>query len=272
MRTLFKNPELQAHFSRHGYIKYPIFTPEQVSELREAYYGLGIEAPDGFSYTSGFCSPEVKAHIRAIVLPYILPVIERMLINYKPLVYTYFIKPNSPQSYFFFHQDWSLVDEAAGYTAINIWCPLVPTDAANGNLMVVPGTHDLPGPPRSAPRSSVPYAPYAQVYESAALPLPTEPGEAIIFNNAIFHGSPTNTSDEVRLAISVAIIPAEATPVLFHDTDSGKIEMCEVDEDFFIEQNPIVTRSYKVLEVRDIPTIDYRESLSNILGIEIAAT
>lgn len=271
MRTLFKNPELQAHFSRYGYIKCPIFTPEQVSELREAYYSLGIETPDGFFYTSG-CSPEVKANIRAIVLPYILPVIERILINYKPLVYSYFVKRNSPQSDLYFHQDWSVVDETAGHTSINIWCPLVPTDGANGNLMVVPGTHDLPGPPRTAPCSSRPYLPYAQVYESAALPLPTQPGEAVIFDNALFHGSPANTRDEVRLAISITIIPAEAKPVLFHDTDSGKVEMCEVDEDFFIEQNPIVTRSYKVLEVRDIPTIDYRESLSNILGIEIAAT
>ncbi len=269
MRTLFKDPLLQDHFAREGYIRHEVFTREEIARLHSVYTSLNIETPMGFSNTFVLEDAALKARVREMVMPFFQPVIERLFINCKAISYSYLAKGKSDNNQLAFHQDWSFVDEAAGHVSINFWCPLVATSQRNGNLMVVPGTHELPRIPRPAPASANPYAQWRKDYESAAVALPTKLGEAIIYDNALFHGSPANVTDEIRLIVGALVVPAEATPILFYETAPCEVAVCEADEEFYLTHSPTLTKSNRMLEKRQIPAIDYRVALANLLGTSL---
>lgn len=270
MRRIFKDPELQARFERDGYIRHEIFTDEQIEQLHSAYESLGIETPSNFSNTCLTEDAALKFKVKQIAMPLFQPVIDRLFIDCKSLTYNFLAKGKSDDNHLDFHQDWSFVDESAGHVSMTIWCPLVATSHLNGNLLVVPRTHKLPRVPRQAPHSDTPYSQWRKEYESLAIALPTKLGEAIIFDLAVFHGSTSNVTNEIRLIIASLVIPIEAQPVLFYDTEPGEVAVCEVDEDFFLSNNPFVTKSDRLLEKRKIPVTDYRTEMSRVLGISLA--
>ncbi len=98
------------------------------------------------------------------------------------------------------HQDNFYLKVEPG-TCIAAWIPLDPTDAENGCLEVVPGTHamDLFCPEEadtsvSFTRDYVPPPPGL-----SAVPVEMEPGDVLFFNGSLVHGSgPNRTTDRFR--------------------------------------------------------------------------
>jgi len=86
-------------------------------------------------------------------------------------------------------------------TCIAAWIPLDKTDAANGCLEVVPGTHamDLFCPEEADTSVSFTRDYVAPPPGLSAVPVEMEPGDVLFFNGSLVHGSgPNRTADRFR--------------------------------------------------------------------------
>jgi ectoine hydroxylase-related dioxygenase (phytanoyl-CoA dioxygenase family) len=95
------------------------------------------------------------------------------------------------------HQDGGY-GELEPATDVTIWLPLVDTDARNGALYVVPGSHAL-GRVEHASAAVNPALREARGGEPVLVPLAA--GEAIAFSGLLLHGSGPNRSDRERPAM-----------------------------------------------------------------------
>ncbi|MEG4805113.1 phytanoyl-CoA dioxygenase family protein [Microcoleus sp. ARI1-B5] len=132
------------------------------------------------------------------------------------------------------HQDPSFADETSLQTW-GIWCPLIDVNEQNGCFYTVPKSHLL----NLKPRYSREF-PYSQeilslMKQDYLTSVPMKAGQALIYDNRLFHGSYPNITDNERLAVICFIIPKDS-PVYFYCRDSqapGLLEVFEVDDAFY---------------------------------------
>jgi len=178
-----------------------------------------------------------------------------VLFDYKP-VSSNFITKKSADSKMNYHQDWAFIDESSGKCSLNTWCPLVDTFHENGNLAVIPGSHKLTHLLRTSNRHYSAYGPYQDYFKNLAKEIPTAAGEAIIFDNALIHGSPPNTSGTNRLTVSLLVIPKEEHIVIHHiSTDNKIINLYKVSDDYLLNHNPFVDVPAGELLYKQIPFV-----------------
>jgi len=135
------------------------------------------------------------------------------------------------------HQDWSFVDDRA-WRSVNVWCPLDDVDDANGCLRVVPGSHAAARQPRAA-GSGFFFAEIEPVLRQHLRSVPMRAGQAVVFDHCLFHCSPPNGSDELRVAATAALLPQGAPMRYYHGTDSdGGVDVYEVPDDIHLRHDP----------------------------------
>lgn len=120
---------------------------------------------------------------------------------------------------YFYHRDHSFC---------SVFLHLVPTDQRNGRLHVMPGTHRL-GLLEHEDRFSHMALPPARYPLDRALGIDAEPGDVVIFNYFIVHGSDRNWSDRVRPALIMQYRAAE---------DVQRWESCTVTSDIGVLKAP----------------------------------
>jgi len=151
-----------------------------------------------------------------------------------------------------FHQDPTFVDETQ-FQSLGIWCPLVDVDESSGCLFIVPGSHRLNRGPRG-PLTNFPYADLIPLLrERYARPVPMKAGQAIIFCQKVFHTSPPNGGDDVRVVATALTVPEAARLRYYHqDYARNVMEIFEV-EDLFYTRHIIggPAREGRVIEVID---------------------
>jgi ectoine hydroxylase-related dioxygenase (phytanoyl-CoA dioxygenase family) len=172
--------------------------------------------------------------VHQIISEVFTPKAEVILDQYRPLVSNFTVKEPGADSFFDFHLDWNMVDEAQ-YRSVTIWCPLTDTNAENGNLWILEASHTLGNSYRCGPGLELffeePDAVQRKKFIKKALPM--KAGQAIIYDHKLFHGSPPNMSREVRIAINQAMCPKEAPAMHYATVGGGDIMAFEVDDDFF---------------------------------------
>jgi len=106
------------------------------------------------------------------------------------------------------HQDWNIVDESR-HRSFNVWVPLVNTDAGNGAIQVIPGSH------RWLPTVRGPNIPcvFRELHEhlrASMTLLPMVPGEVLIYDHRLLHCSGANLSPASRPGAVMGLVQAEA--------------------------------------------------------------
>ena len=135
------------------------------------------------------------------------------------------------------HQDWSFVDDQR-WRSYNVWAPLADVDEGNGCLQLVAGTHTSARQPRAA-GSAFFYADLEPMLRQHLRSVPLRAGEAVIFDHCLFHCSPPNASDQLRVAATAALLPQEAPMLYYHATrDDGSVEVYEVPDDVHLRHDP----------------------------------
>jgi hypothetical protein len=135
------------------------------------------------------------------------------------------------------HQDWEYVDERyhRGYV---IWAPLDGATSAEGGLHVIPGSHRWLDNHRGSGFAD-PFEGVAdEIIRRASVPVDLEPGQAVIYDNALLHHSPPNRGSRQRVAVAFAVAPPGAPVVHLHTTDGRQAEVFEVpaNDDFFTRE------------------------------------
>lgn len=242
MRSTLRNAAHEAALDEFGFVVVPFLDSELIAALSAAHDELG-EAPDDpqIALYFGFHSADrdykwtVHHRLRAILDDRAA----ETFADHDTYLAIFITKWPGPHSAFAPHQDPTLVDERS-YRGVTIWAPLVPTgyDAEgrdNGMLHVVPGSHRFTegGRVRDVSRSQLTGLDTSTI-ERHAVGVPTQPGEAIVFDDRLVHFSYPNDTDTPRVVVSLGVRPSEAPCVLVRD-DTDAMTMYAVDDASFID-------------------------------------
>lgn len=255
-RKIFKDDELQAHFEKNGYVKMQFLQPQQVSELLQFLQNNNIHFKDGFDTT--FTSPDalLKKSIYDFVLQHIP--LNDYFVDYKPLVCAFLCKKSHTNQSLDLHQDWCFIDETTGLRSINVWCPLIDTNHTNGSLSLIVGSHKLPRYNRANPTTLGVDKNLLELNKQNTIEINTQCGEAIVYDNATYHGSSANTSNEDRIVIGILLIPKESDGILYYTNNTNGFDMYLSGVDYYIEKNPFIQNSGIYLgSVDNKITVDY---------------
>lgn len=106
------------------------------------------------------------------------------------------------------HQDKAFFDIRPGAPVVGLWIALDATDADNGCMHVIPGSHVV-GPIVHFNRRDFQICD-SDVRRTEVLSVPLPPGGCLIFDGLLQHGTPMNVSQRRRWALQLHYAPAEA--------------------------------------------------------------
>ncbi|MEX0769026.1 MAG: phytanoyl-CoA dioxygenase family protein [Microthrixaceae bacterium] len=237
-RKTLLNPDLQHQFEEFGFVVVDLIDHTTVSVLRERYDSMDHEQRTQFDWVDGFDTsiydqrPEYRAQVFEVMEELITPALSSVLDDYRLMFANFIVKyPNSdwvPP-----HVDWTFLDEQQ-FSSVTVWCPLVDTNAANGTLGVVSGSHrriDFLRP------SNVP------TYERCELAvadiedrpvISVKAGQAIIMDNRVVHFSPPNTTESNRIAVGCVVGPSEAELHHYWMNEDAELMQFHIDRSFYL--------------------------------------
>lgn len=255
MRNVFIDSQTESDFQKQGYVQLSFLSTDEVEELKALFFEtlpesggqitsdeLNGDSSHQITYDFTFIDKNhaYKRRVFEIITERFLPKMNVVLDNYKPIIAN-FIRKKSHEGEVPLHQNWAFADEMKCST-VSIWCPLVDSFKANGTLEVVPGSHKLVGKYRG------PMVPWElegikqDIIENDLVPLETKAGDCVVLDDSIVHYSAVNTTDELRLAIQLICIPKEEKAIHYHfnisEKSKPKIDILQVDEEFFFQFNP----------------------------------
>jgi hypothetical protein len=268
MRKIFQDQLLQDHFEENGYVKIKLLNTGQIEMLTQLYLELTLDkTPDGFFSTVGENTKMKKSMHQHFEQPF-SNLWSSVLFDYKP-VFSNFITKKTANSKMAYHQDWSFIDESTGKSSLNIWCPLVDTFHENGNLAVIPGSHYLKHLLRTSNSYYSPYQPYQDYFKDLALELPTAAGEAVIYDNALMHGSTPNLCETNRLTSSILAIPKEESIVIHHISEEKDIiTLYKVNDDYLLNSNPFAEVPAEEFIYKQIPFVPPVDPLGELKQLD----
>lgn len=137
----------------------------------------------------------------------------------------FFIKEARTPAYVSWHQDstyWGL----SSPDVVTAWIALTPSNADNGAMAVIPGTHTMDQVPHRDTFADANLLTRGQevavdVDPASASRLDLEPGEMSLHHVRLIHGSPPNPSDGRRIGFAIRYIPTSVRQL--HGNDSATL-------------------------------------------------
>ncbi len=253
LRRVFTDPVLEAGFRERGYVVVDLLDGALVHRLRDEVASLYRGERSGFHSTLMSRDHEYRMSVLPSIGPAVDPFLGSLLERYEIFAASLTVKWPDDESELPPHQDWTMVDEER-FRSVAVWCPLVDTDESNGALRVLPGSQKILDHLRCSPANPVEIIAEEGLITIDELELvPARAGQAIIFDNAVLHGSGPNRSGVWRPAVTLACKPVEAQ-LLHHylaDPATSEVERFEVDREFFtqlvIGERPPCATSERIL-------------------------
>lgn len=235
MRRIFANDELEAKITRNGYAILKNLLPEMDCDKLEAFF-TAFDTVDSraFTISNWNNNADYRRKIYNQLSNALYPSVNKILLNYKPVMAVFASKRPGIKSEMLLHQDWSLVDETE-YRSVSVWIALCDTNGTNGNLQVAEGSHLYAGYPRGM-NLPVPFENIrAELEQQFLTDIPLSKGDAIVFDHRLIHCSPENKSAGMRLAAVLALIPSEAELIHYYSAlgDGKAIEVLKMRTDEF---------------------------------------
>ena len=255
-RTLL-DEAAQATLDRRGAVVVDLFDEEELDHLRSVAESVGSADGDpGSGFFQGYESSS-NAWKRAVIAG-VEPVVEARLgelfDDHEPYYMTFLTKWPGPRGALPAHQDPTMIAGEGRFRSVTLWCPIDELhDVAGrdrGMLRVVPGSHRLTvsqwcrarGHARSAYEDLPP-----EVLGELAVPIPLDPGEAVVYDHRLVHSSGPNRSDRPRRVLAIALRPSETVNVDVHCDEQGEVTVHAVDNEFFLRDEAAYGESYAVL-------------------------
>jgi hypothetical protein len=229
---IFIDKKLDIQFTNIGFVIIPNFLDRKTIDFLKNYH---IEFDNfidtGFKTSVWSSNSFYRKQTYELLKPIYEEKLKNILINHRGIMGNYMIKEPSKKSFIDIHADWSFTDETK-YTAINAWIPLVDTTIENGCLRILPYSHKLNYPyrGRGIPHQFEGVKDYMQ---SLSTPIEVKAGDLVLFNVKCIHFSLNNLSSVYRPAVSMVMLPQEAT--VFHYTyyDENYIRKIHINDPYF---------------------------------------
>lgn len=238
-------------FNQKGYIEVSgLLSFDAISRLL-AYHQSENRNNDSDFYSSIWENDEIKRKKDFEAIEEIAwSEISKKFADYQLIMANFMIKKNGSQSSLGLHQDWTFVDENQN-RATNIWIPLMDINGNNGPLNFILGSHKIDNPVRGKNiqqmfERGIPFL--EKNYNKYFL---KKKGDALIFDTRMIHYSPPNTSNHVRVAISMVIVPKNTHLIHYYKTEKASpfIHKIQVDYTYFYKYHlSDIPDSFKIIE------------------------
>jgi len=230
---VFKDNSYQEQFARDGYVIIPFYNEEEINYLQNLYQELHPKDEKGFFPSTFSKDREYRTRADEEIQKIGSRTMNEVLCDTKVVCGSFIVKSPGPDSVMQLHQDMTLVDESK-FCGMNIWCPLIDLDDKNGVLKVLAGSQRIHPSYRG---SSIPniFDDQSEAIMEYLKPVYLKAGEAIIFDQSIFHFSPPNMSDKVRIVTNIFFTHQDAgfrTAWFDKENHKGQVELFEQPDDF----------------------------------------
>ncbi len=228
---------LWSALERDGYAVVELALPSVLGALRSSYQRAATEVT-GFQASMYLASAEERRRIFQEISGHLQPSIDTVLPGWRIVVANYLAKSPQPDgTEVALHFDWAFVDETTDLT-LNVWTPLMPVDEQNGCLEVVVGSHRECPFPRShgdpCPRRGW----VARHCPERLRSVPLVPGQAVVYDGRLLHGSGINRSGRERLAVGCVLARPQSSLLYYHRVDPTAVEVFAVDPTFYWDYIP----------------------------------
>lgn len=239
-----RSSELSAEIAKRGFARAgQLLTPDEIDRcvaLAHSHKELEQRVANGGWFPTILLDDvdereAISQGLADLIRPRLNQVIDADALNVLRMDYS--VKPASEASELGPHQDFALIDERLG-TVLYLWIPLVNTDAKNGTLHVVPGSHRFANLVRSQHVPSL-FNEVLDLISEDAVALPCAAGELIVMAAGVVHFSPPNRSGATRLAAHGMAVPAESELIFYfadEATPADRVECYPLEIDHYIEQ------------------------------------
>lgn len=203
--------------------------------LRAMFDRLEVPAERGFFASCNDAERRIARDVDLALKHAVAPLARTFLPGQVPFLASFVSKGALHGGPMDFHQDLTYVDERLHRTTM-IWIPLVDVDERSGALEIVPGSHRWSSKLRAGGTGPLPTADLQAELREMAETVPARVGTAVLFDNAVIHGSAPNQAAHVRPAAAVAFAPRGVELLHVHRDEGAPAAAFCVDEAFFTTQ------------------------------------
>ncbi len=188
-----------------------------------------------FNYSLLECDFEKSKNIRHFFSKKLRNFYQQHFTDYRTLNESFLSKPGLLNEEFLLHQDFNYTDEKK-FPSYNIWIPLTDVNENNGAMFVLPGSHLWFNNYRSAslPTSRISMKNF---HEHQIEKIPMKPGQVLLFNPAVFHGSFANKTTQSRIVVTATVTHANADFLYYHQQPKDShVEVILLSEDAYLRE------------------------------------
>lgn len=238
-KRIFRDDDTQHRFDVNGYVVLPVFNAEEVEGMRRLYRKYYDGSPvQGFHTLINVEEPETRREIAREITEFYRPRLQEILLDYEPFIASFAVKEPGDSGRIPLHLDWAVVDEQE-HISLNNWSPLTDTNAQNGCLCMLKGSHLHEFTYRGSNINFIAAASKGgsimeeMVARYPVRPLPMKAGEMVLYSHKMAHFSMPNRSKSTRVAVSLVAIPQAAEPVHYHLNPDGSISKYQSGAEFY---------------------------------------
>ena len=217
-----------------GYVTFPFLSNEKVGKLSEIFHQFHDDVPEGFYASTHLEDVNLRKKMSDAAVEIIESELPKWLKNEWLLGGAFISKSPGEKGILPLHQDWNLVDESKE-RSYNLWIPLVDVNEVNGAMRILPKSHRKQSTIRGPQIPPVLYS-ISQEVDEHMQSLNLKAGEAVLYDHALWHSSPTNRTNELRLALVMGMVPKNAE-LRYYEMNDGIIVEYASHPHFFMENN-----------------------------------
>lgn len=269
MFQVFADADLQKSYERKGYVILRGLLPgKEVKELKELALANSSQFVQPFHASHFSNDVTYKMQVHQVLNEVVFGSVKPHLANFRPVFGNFMVKKPGEGGFLQMHADWAYVEEPQ-MRSMAVWVPLVDTNEQNGCLGVIEGSHRFMNSVRGPRIQQNNFEHDRQWVKDYGTLLPVNAGDGIVYDHALLHFSQANMSGELRPALNVSTVPANA-PMIHYCVPEGQSEIMKYtvpSDDFFIHYNNFQTPELgEVIGKLPMSHIKYIDSKMKWLG------
>ncbi|MDX2362344.1 MAG: phytanoyl-CoA dioxygenase family protein [Crocinitomicaceae bacterium] len=231
----FKDIKLSNELEVEGSVIFPFLTAIQIDALKELFNKFHTENPQGFYATTHAEDKDWRKQVSNEILAIIKDSIDPLFDSIDVLGGAFISKAPGEKGILPLHQDWNIVDEKVA-RSYNLWVPLVDVNEFNGAMRILGRSHQKQETYRGPNLPPTLYK-ISDAVDQHMVSLNMKAGMGLLYDHALWHSSPINQSNELRLAIVFGVIPKGASMRFYHQNDK-ELEEYVSHSEFFFQNDP----------------------------------
>lgn len=233
-RVKFHDPELTERLAENGFATFDLLREFDIEALKQIFTEHHSTPPEGFYATTHLDDKEKRKMLSDQAMAILACRIESHFENIELLGGAFISKAPGEKGTLPLHQDWNLVDEKLA-RSYNLWIPLVDMNEVNGAMRILVGSHSKQETFRGPNVPPVLY-PISSEVDQHMVSLNMQVGEAVLYDHALWHSSPQNQTNELRLAFVLGVVPKEAE-LKYYQQNGDMVEEYASHPNFFFEND-----------------------------------